>query len=136
MACCGSRFFASSPAKRRVRLAKRMDCTVATFYQFANLPDFEAKRTPLKEECDRHSVQGTINLAHEGINGTIAGQKTGWSHCSSSFAATSVWPNCPLGIRHRADYLPPDEGAAAPGVVTLGTPEADPRGRWQICRAR
>ena len=54
-----------------------MDSTVATFYQFADLPDFEAKRAPLKEHCERHSVQGTIILAHEGINGTIAGPSAG-----------------------------------------------------------
>ena len=54
-----------------------MDSTVATFYQFADLTDFEAKRVPLKEHCERHSVQGTIILAHEGINGTIAGPSAG-----------------------------------------------------------
>ena len=54
-----------------------MDSTVATFYQFVGLPDFEAKRAPLKEHCDLHGVQGTIILAHEGINGTIAGPSAG-----------------------------------------------------------
>ena len=54
-----------------------MDSTVATFYQFADLPDFEAKRAPLKAECERHSVVGTVILVHEGINGTIAGPSAG-----------------------------------------------------------
>jgi UPF0176 protein len=54
-----------------------MDSTVATFYQFADLPDFEAKRAPLKAECERHSVMGTVILVHEGINGTIAGPSAG-----------------------------------------------------------
>jgi UPF0176 protein len=54
-----------------------MDSAVATFYQFADLPDFEAKRAPLKAECERHSVVGTVILVHEGINGTIALAKRG-----------------------------------------------------------
>ena len=54
-----------------------MDSTVATFYQFSDLPDFEAKRAPLKAECERHSVVGTVILVHEGINGTIAGPSAG-----------------------------------------------------------
>ena len=46
----------------------------AAFYQFATLPDFADKREPLKALCDERHVTGTILLAAEGVNGTIAGQ--------------------------------------------------------------
>ena len=54
-----------------------MEHTVATFYLFADLPDFEAKQAPIKAYCESQSVLGTIILAPEGINGTIAGPSAG-----------------------------------------------------------
>ncbi|MBT8143806.1 MAG: rhodanese-related sulfurtransferase [Gammaproteobacteria bacterium] len=47
---------------------------VAAFYRFVELPDYEALRGPLLAACRAHSVRGTILLAAEGINGTIAGE--------------------------------------------------------------
>jgi UPF0176 protein len=46
---------------------------VAAFYQFAALPDFRALREPLRALCAALGLKGSILLAHEGINGTIAG---------------------------------------------------------------
>lgn len=50
---------------------------VAALYKFADLPDFEAMIPPLKALCDANKVKGTLLLAHEGINGTIAGSRKG-----------------------------------------------------------
>ena len=46
---------------------------VAAFYRFASLPDFAARRAPLLALCHDRNVRGTILLAEEGVNGTIAG---------------------------------------------------------------
>jgi UPF0176 protein len=46
---------------------------VATFYKFVLLPDCAALRDRLHECCRSHPIKGTILLAAEGINGTIAG---------------------------------------------------------------
>lgn len=46
----------------------------AAFYQFVELPDFEMLRAPLLQLCERLGVKGTVLLAAEGINGTIAGR--------------------------------------------------------------
>lgn len=46
---------------------------VSAFYKFVPLPDFADLRAPLKTAGDRHGIRGTILLAPEGINGTIAG---------------------------------------------------------------
>lgn len=46
----------------------------AAFYKFVELPDFESLRATLLAECERLSVRGTILLAEEGINGTVAGR--------------------------------------------------------------
>jgi UPF0176 protein len=51
-----------------------MPLKVAAFYQFARLPDFRELREPLRELCAGLELKGSVLLAHEGINGTIAGE--------------------------------------------------------------
>ncbi|TIP13019.1 rhodanese-related sulfurtransferase [Mesorhizobium sp.] len=46
---------------------------VAALYRFARLDDFEALRAPLAAFCCGRGIKGTLLLAHEGINGTVAG---------------------------------------------------------------
>jgi UPF0176 protein len=50
-----------------------MPTTVAAFYQFAALPDFRCLREPLRGFCAELKLKGSVLLAHEGINGTLAG---------------------------------------------------------------
>ena len=50
-----------------------MSHKVATFYQFASLPDFRDLREPLRALCSDLALKGSVLLAHEGINGTLAG---------------------------------------------------------------
>ena len=50
-----------------------MPITVAAFYQFAALPDFRELREPLRAICAGLELKGSVLLAHEGINGTLAG---------------------------------------------------------------
>ncbi len=50
-----------------------MTLKVAAFYQFAQLPDFRELREPLRAICARLRLKGSVLLAHEGINGTLAG---------------------------------------------------------------
>jgi UPF0176 protein len=49
-----------------------MPLKVAALYQFVSLPDFRDLREPLRALCDALSIKGTILLAQEGINGTVA----------------------------------------------------------------
>jgi len=46
---------------------------VAGMYKFVALPDWEELRTPLLDRCRAKEIKGSILLAPEGINGTIAG---------------------------------------------------------------
>ncbi|WP_287289319.1 rhodanese-related sulfurtransferase [Mesorhizobium sp.] len=48
---------------------------VAALYRFARLDDFEALRAPLAAFCCGRGIKGTLLLAHEGINGTVAGSE-------------------------------------------------------------
>jgi len=46
---------------------------VAALYQFTPLPDFRELRDPLRELCASLGLKGTLLLAPEGVNGTVAG---------------------------------------------------------------
>ena len=49
----------------------------AALYKFVDLPDFADLQAPLQACCEAHNVKGTLLLAREGINGTIAGPEAG-----------------------------------------------------------
>jgi len=53
---------------------------VAAIYKFADLDQHEALRRPLLDVMRAHGVRGSILIAHEGINGTIAGTREGIDH--------------------------------------------------------
>lgn len=50
---------------------------VCALYKFVTLDDYRELRDPLLAEMTRLEVKGTILLAHEGLNGTIAGTRAG-----------------------------------------------------------
>ena len=54
-----------------------MTWTVAALYKFVSLPDAERLRAPLLAACEDAGACGTLLLAGEGINGTIAAQEDG-----------------------------------------------------------
>ncbi|SNT23597.1 rhodanese-related sulfurtransferase [Sphingopyxis indica] len=54
-----------------------MNFTVAALYRFAPFDDPAALREPLLALCNAHGVKGTLLLAREGVNGTIAGSEAG-----------------------------------------------------------
>src|SRR3546814_12917360 len=54
-----------------------MTFTVAALYRFASFDDPAAPRQPLLDLCTAHGIKGTLLLAREGINGTIAGTADG-----------------------------------------------------------
>jgi UPF0176 protein len=104
---------------------------VAALYQFAPLPDFRELREPLRALCAGLSVKGTILLAEEGINGTVAGMpdaidaliaelQTGTlfsgrlDNLELKFSQASVMPFARLKIRLKKE------------IVTLGDPATDP----------
>lgn len=69
---------------------------VAALYRFAKFPEFESWREPLKQLMLAEQVRGTLLLAAEGINGTIAGPRTGidavldWLRRDQRFAEIDV----------------------------------------------
>jgi len=108
-----------------------MPLAVAAFYQFAKLPDFRELREPLRAICADLELKGSVLLAHEGINGTLAGSAEAVAalieqlRCGDLFggrldnlelklSATAAMPFQRLKIRLKRE------------IVTLGDPAADP----------
>jgi UPF0176 protein len=50
---------------------------IAAFYHFVALPDYADMKRPLLAHCQKHDLKGSILLAAEGINGTMAGTRAG-----------------------------------------------------------
>jgi UPF0176 protein len=104
-----------------------MVLVVATFYKFVRLPDFTEKRLSLLSYCQAQGIRGTILLAAEGINGTIAGSR-------QAIDAVLLWlasdPRlADLEFKESlADKMPFDrlKVRLKQEIVTLGHPEADP----------
>ena len=52
---------------------KNLEFTIITFYQFKKNCNIEKLQNLLNNFCSFHKIKGTILLAEEGINGTVAG---------------------------------------------------------------
>ena len=104
-----------------------MEYTVATFYHFADLPDFEAKQVPIKAFCDGQSVLGTIILAPEGINGTIAGPSAGITATLDFLRADGRLAKLPTRLSlYRPKDLPSDACHPPAGNRHAGRPVREP----------
>jgi UPF0176 protein len=108
-----------------------MPYEVAAFYQFAALPDFRGLREPLRAACADLGLKGSVLLAHEGINGTLAGSADAIAalveelrhgalfgsrldNLELKFSAATAMPFQRLKIRLKKE------------IVTLGDAAADP----------
>ena len=100
---------------------------VAALYKFAPLDDFAGFQAPLQAACDAAEVYGTILLAHEGINGTIAGTRGG---VDAVLAHIRQMPGCDeLEVKEsHADETPfyRMKVRLKKEIVTMGVPDIDP----------
>lgn len=111
----------------RAAVAEIMTFVVATLYKFIKLTDFAEKQQPLLAQCQQDGVKGTILLAEEGINGTIAGSRTAIDTVLAFLRADPRLAN----LEHKesfAEVQPFDRMKVRlkSEIVTLGVPEADP----------
>ncbi len=52
------------------------EIVVCALYKFITLPDYQQLRQPLFEVMNSNHIKGTLLLAREGINGTVAGSRS------------------------------------------------------------
>lgn len=101
---------------------------VAAFYKFVSLPDFAQKQQPLLSYCQAQGVKGTILLAAEGINGTIAAASRQAIAVVLSFLRSD--PRL-ANLEYKESYAdsPPFKRMKVRlkrEIVTLGLPDVDP----------
>jgi UPF0176 protein len=101
--------------------------TVAALYRFVRLDDFESLRLPLVKLMRSSEVCGTLLLAHEGINGTIAGPREGIDRVLSHLNADARLS--PLEVKFSCCDRPPFKRSRVrlkKEIVTLGVEGIDP----------
>ena len=100
---------------------------VAALYKFARFDDLPAKRAALERLCEAEGIRGTLLLAHEGINGTIAGTPEA---IALVVAQIEALPGCAdLDVKYsNADTLPFHrlKVRIKREIVTMGEPDIDP----------
>jgi UPF0176 protein len=141
--CTVARFhFGAQPAHRKVPLVDlglwishprsgiwrgMSQVTVAALYHFTRFKTPEALRAPLLSLAKSHEVRGSLLLAGEGINGTIAGPETG---VIAVLAHIRALPGC-ADFEHKishADQMPFNRMKVRMKreIVTMGQPDVDP----------
>lgn len=100
---------------------------VAALYHFAYLPDYRDWQAPLLQRCRSHNVFGTLLLAEEGVNGTIAGQRADIDNVLGLLKSDSRT----AGLVHKESYT--DEMPfhrlkvrLKKEIVTMGVSDTDP----------
>lgn len=101
--------------------------SVIALYKFVSLPDFAALRQPLLDLCAEQGIRGSLLLAPEGINGTVAGSPAAieqllmWFGQDARFGAleykASYTDNIPF-LRMKVKLKKE--------IVTMGVPWIDP----------
>jgi UPF0176 protein len=100
---------------------------VAALYKFAKLPDYRALQGRVQDCCDANAIKGTLLLAQEGINGTVAGSRAGIDALLAFLRADARLAS----LEHKesfADAMPfyRMKVRLKKEIVTLGVPGIDP----------
>lgn len=100
---------------------------VAALYRFTRFADCAAIRASLDKVCRQHGVRGTIILASEGINGTIAGSPAG---IEATLNTVRALPGCAdLDVKFSSAATMPFHRMKVRvkrEIVTMGEPDIDP----------
>ena len=101
---------------------------VAALYRFAPFVDPASCKPPLEAVCRAQGVKGTLLLAPEGINGTIAGRAEG---LAVVLAHVRALPGCAdLDVKYSDAATMPFHRMKVRlkrEIVTMGEPDIDPR---------
>lgn len=101
--------------------------TVAALYHFTQVEDPAAVRGPLLTLCEQVGIKGTLLLAREGINGTIAGGENAISQVLGAIRALPGCADLEVKFSH-AEAMPFHRMKVRlkREIVTMGQPDIDP----------
>ncbi len=103
----------------------------AALYRFVSLPDYKALQAPILAECQKHNIKGTLLLAEEGINGTIAGLSDD-IHAVLTYLRTDPIFNARFtDLKHKESYADSHpfyrmKVKLKKEIVTMGVPNVNP----------
>ena len=104
--------------------------TIAALYHFTRFDDPAAIQAPLLALCEREKISGSLLLAQEGINGTIAGPRAG---IDAVLAHIRALPGCAdLDWKESTSDHQPFRRLKVrlkKEIVTMGQPDVDPKAR-------
>ncbi|MBF9233331.1 oxygen-dependent tRNA uridine(34) hydroxylase TrhO [Microvirga alba] len=108
-----------------------MTYKVAALYQFVSLPDFRDLQEPLQAICAAREIKGTLLLAQEGINGTVAGTADAIDALVAELVNGTLFggrlDNLELKFSTAADMpFQRLKVRLKKEIVTLGDPQTDP----------
>lgn len=100
---------------------------VAALYKFVAIPHFADLQAPIQAACVENDVKGTILLASEGINGTVAGPEGGIRAVLAFLNAMTEF----TGLVHKESWadeapFPRMKVRLKKEIVTMGVPGIDP----------
>lgn len=103
---------------------------VAALYKFVQLPDYTEIQPKLQDECQRLNIKGTILLAQEGINGTIAGSRDSIDAIRKYLESDSRFWNLEYkeSFATREPFLRM-KVRLKKEIVTMGVPQTDPNSK-------
>lgn len=101
---------------------------IASFYKFVDLPEFKERQRPLLDFCLAQEVKGSILLAAEGINGTIAGSRSGIDAVLAHLQQDSAFADM-THKKSTADFMPFGRMKVRlkQEIVNLGRPDITPQ---------
>lgn len=103
---------------------------IAALYHFTRFADPDAIRSPLLTLCEVQKISGSLLLAREGINGTIAGPRAG---IDAVLAHLRALPGCAdLEWKESSSQAQPFRRLKVrvkQEIVTMGQPDVDPRAK-------
>ncbi|MGD1905983.1 MAG: rhodanese-related sulfurtransferase [Leptolyngbyaceae cyanobacterium] len=104
-----------------------MSVVVVSFYKFVAIHDCETLQAQLQAACDRAALRGTILLAAEGINATVAGTQVGIDQLLATLRQDSRFTDLAPKV---SEAVTPPFGRMKvkikSEIVTLGQPDANP----------
>jgi UPF0176 protein len=104
-----------------------MTFTVSAFYKFVTIGDLPELRDALLAVCKSHGIKGTILLAPEGINGTVAGADAAIETLETMLRGDARFSD--LETKRSVATAEPFQRLKVkikPEIVTFGVPSADP----------
>jgi UPF0176 protein len=103
----------------------------AALYKFVSLPDFKELREPLLAVCEANEIAGTLLLAEEGINGTIAGLDENVRSVLHFLRNDEIFQGRLADLEHKESWTEKKpfyrlKVRLKKEIVTLGVPEVKP----------